>query len=136
MTEALIMSVIDSHPLNMGVPGRDWVADPDNIAVVEGDDFTLFEGIGEGHYEIHVVYNSSRGRAAIDRVTEALDQVFHKHRASVVFGLIPRGRKDVEMLARWTGFRFLSPMFTPYGWCEKVVMTRYDWMKDRRNGVR
>lgn len=102
-----IIKAIDTAELNRGLRGADWVADPDNIAFVEGDDVILFERDADGIYEIHVLL-ASRGKAAIESVKHALGMMFRDRGAEVIFGMVPEHRRDVMMMARWCGLKHVS----------------------------
>lgn len=102
-----VINAIDTAELNRGLRGADWVADPGNIAFVEGDDVILFDRDADGIYEIHVLL-ASRGKAAIECVKRALGMMFRDRGAEVIFGMVPEHRRDVMMMARWCGLKHVS----------------------------
>lgn len=126
MLHQTIIDAIDTSPLNRGLSGVDWVTEPGNIAVERGGDITLFDDEGEGAYQMHVLYNS-RGRAAIDAATAAINEIFDSHSAAIVFALIPNFRRDVKLLARWTGLHYYGKRMTADGLCELFGTTKECW---------
>ena len=122
-----IISAIETSPLNRGLRGADWLASTGNIPVTfENGDIVLFDDEGDGDYEIHVLFKS-RGREAIDHVRSALKTMFDEHGAIVIFGMVPVTRRDVKLLARWTGFKSAGTRWTPDGSCELFVLSKSMW---------
>lgn len=101
---AIITKAIDTAELNRGLRGADWVAEPGNIAFVEGDDVILFDRDSDGIFEIHVLL-ASRGKAAIENVKRALGMMFRDKGAKVIFGMVPEHRRNVALMARWCGLK-------------------------------
>ena len=125
-----IIEVIDTSPLNRGLRGVDWLADNRNIPVVVDEDVTLFDYESAGMYQVHVLYKS-RGRQAIDRAKEAFAEMFTKHNASVIIGLVPDFRRDVKLVARWTGGKNTGLVETEHGPCEVYVWTDEMWKRQQ-----
>ena len=105
MNAAAIIHTIDTSLMNRGLKGRDWLADSRNIAIVDGDDLTLFDYEAPGIYQIHLLFGSSRGRAAVEQVKAATVAMFSDHGAQVLFGLVPDVRRDVKLIGRLAGWR-------------------------------
>lgn len=108
----------------------DWVNDPRNIPIVEGDDITLFDFEDTGLYQIHFLYES-RGRKAIDAAKQAIDRIFEFHGAKGIFGIVPNFRRDVKLLARWTGMKYAGKRSTDCGPCELFILSRDMWKRQR-----
>ena len=106
----------------------DWVNDPRNIPIVEGDDIALFDYEDFGIYQVHVLYES-RGRAAIDFTKRAFARMFEDHGAQAIFGLVPDFRRDVKLLARWTGMKYVGKRSTDCGLCELFVLAKDMWKR-------
>lgn len=115
-----VIEAIDTAPLNRGLAGIDWIADPRNVAHVEGDDIVLFDYESPGLYQIHVLLNSARGKDAISCIKRALGGIFD-HGAETVFGMVPEFRRDVKLMARWVGMEFCGKRVTADGVCELFV---------------
>lgn len=130
----IIAEAIDTAPHNRGLKGADWLARPGNVAITfDGGDVILFDDEGDGTFQVHVLLRS-RGREAIARVREAFRRMFVDHDCSLIFGMVPAGRGDVKMMARWTGMRsagaryaseiFGGPADTKY---ELFVLSKIQW---------
>lgn len=123
----IIAAAIDTAPLNRGLKGADWLAQPGNIPVTFANgDVVLFDDEGDGVYQIHVLF-VSRGRVAIELAREAIRRMFTEHGANLIFGLVPDFRRDVKLLARWTGMRSAGVRWTPEGSCELFVLSKSQW---------
>lgn len=123
---AIIATAIDRSPLNRGLRGADWVADPDSIAHVEGADVVLFDRDSDGIFEIHVLL-AARGKAAVECVGRALDMIFKDQGAQLVFGMVPAQRRDVMMMARWCGLQFIKSLIYRGDAVELFELTREQW---------
>ncbi len=127
-TDNLIISAIDGSSLNQGLRGVDWLAREGNIPIVVGEDVTLFDDEGDSVYQIHVLF-VSRGRAAVASAKESFRQMFENYGAELIFALVPDFRRDVKLLARWTGFKFIGKRDTLGGLCELFVLSKEMWSK-------
>lgn len=121
--EAAIINVIDASPLNRGLSGRDWLDHEGNVPIVDGDDVALFDDEGDCVYEMHVLF-ASRGRAAVNAAKAAINRMFEDYGAEVIFALVPDARRDVKMLARWTGLKFIGSRLTSNGYCDLFVISK------------
>lgn len=126
----IVAQAINTAPGNRGVDGAAWLASEGNIALTFDDDVMLFEDCGDCTYEMHVLFKS-RGRQAIERVKKAISTMFEQHGAEVLFGLVPDDRRDVKMLARWTGCKSAGKRRTSEGVCELFVQSNLMHYKDR-----
>lgn len=130
MIQQSVISAINESPLNRGLDGLDWVRDPRNIPIVEGDDIALFDFEEPGVYEVHFLYES-RGRKAIDFTKEAFRRMFDDHGAAMIFGLVPDFRRDVKLMARWAGGKYVGKRATEFGPCEVYVLSRDMWTRQQ-----
>jgi len=126
MFQQSVISAIDQSPLNRGLEGVEWVSDPRNIPIVEDDDIALFDFEQSGVYQVHFLYKS-RGKAAINFTKEAFKRMFEDHGASMIFGLVPDHRRDVKLMARWTGGKYVGKRMTDEGLCEVFVLSKDMW---------
>lgn len=126
MSDQSIIQAIQDSPLNRGLLGADWLASPGNIAIEVGDDVALFDAEGSGVYEMHVLF-LSRGRAAIDAAKEAIRRMFADHGADLIFGMVPCFRREVKLLARWSGLMPAGIRSTSEGLCELFVLSKEMW---------
>lgn len=122
-----IIEAIETAPLNRGLKGADWLARPGNTALTfDNGDVVLFDDEGEGIYSIHVLFKG-RGRTAINHAREAISQMFNGHGATLIMGMVPAFRRDVKLLARWTGMRLVGMRSTSNGPCELFVLSKAQW---------
>lgn len=122
-----IAEAIDTAPLNRGLVGTDWLAHPGNVPVTfENGDIVLFDNEGDGVFSIHVLFQG-RGRTAIEHAREAIGRMFSEHGATLIMGLVPDFRRDVKLLARWTGMRSCGIRQTRFGPCELFVLSKFQW---------
>jgi hypothetical protein len=126
--ESAIITAIDTSPLNRGLSGAAWIEREGNVPIVVGQDIALFDDEGDGKYQIHVLF-VSRGKAAVASVRESFRQMFENYGAELVFGLVPNFRRDVKMLARWVGMKFVRMRETSDGPCELFVLSKEMWSR-------
>lgn len=127
LPQHIIAQAIDTAPLNRGLKGADWVAHPGNIAITfDNGDIVLFDDELEGTYQVHFLFQS-RGRKAIEHARESFRRMFVDHKANLIFGLVPDFRRDVKMMARWTGGRSAGMRQTVDGPCELFVLSKFLW---------
>lgn len=122
-----IIEAIETAPLNRGLKGADWLARPGNIAITfDNGDVVLFDDEGDGIHSIHVLFNG-RGRTAIEHARKAIARMFEGHDAALIMGMVPVFRRDVKLLARWTGMRSAGIRSTSHGPCELFVLSKAQW---------
>ena len=123
---AIIAKAIDESPLNRGLRGADWVRDTSNIPFVEGKDVILFDRDSDGIYEIHVLL-IARGRAAVDCIQRAFAMMFREKGTAVIFGMVPDFRRDVKIMVRLCGMKFLHKLNHRGDDVELFELTREQW---------
>lgn len=126
----LIISAIDTSPLNRGLRGVDWLANEHNVPIVQDSDVALFDYESNGIYQVHFLF-SSRGRKAIDRAKAAFTLMFDRYGADLIMGMVPEMRRDVKLLARWAGGKFVGKRETVNGPCELFILSREMWSNSR-----
>lgn len=124
--ETTIIQAIDASPLNRGLAGADWLAVESNVPIVIGNDVALFDAEGDSIYQVHFLF-ASRGRAAVASAKESFHQMFERYGADLIFGLVPDFRRDVKMLARWAGGKYVGKRITAEGVCELFVLSKEMW---------
>ncbi len=129
----IVAEAIDTAPLNRGLKGADWLATLGNIPITfDNGDVVLFDDEGDGIYSIHVLFKG-RGRTAIQHAKEAIGRMFAEHGAKLIIGMVPAFRRDVKLLARWTGMRSAGPRYgpegvgLPYVEFELFVLSKFQW---------
>lgn len=119
-----VAAAIDSSPLNRGLKGAEWVANPENVAVTFPDGgLVLFDAEGGRMYEAHVLLKA-RGAEAIRQGKAACAEMFEKHGAEVLLGLTPDFLKAARFFARKVGFQSLGMVETAEGPCEVFQMIK------------
>lgn len=133
LSNKIIAEAIDTAPLNRGLKGADWLAHEGNVPVTfDNGDVVLFDNEGGGIYAIHVLFKG-RGRTAIEHAREAIGRMFAEHGAALIMGMVPDFRRDVKLLARWTGMHSAGPRFAPEGVgmpyveFELFVLSKFQW---------
>lgn len=91
----------------------EWLSDPRNVAIHEGDDLALFDYNGTGIYEIHLFFRS-RGKEAVAAAKSVTRQMFDRG-AGMIVASIPAINRKACVVARMTGYHFLETRETPYG---------------------
>lgn len=133
LPKKFIAEAIDTAPLNRGLKGAEWLAREGNVPITfNNGDVVLFDNEGNGIYAIHVLFKG-RGRTAIEHAREAIRIMFAEHGATLIMGLVPDFRRDVKMLARWTGMRSAGARWAPEGMglpqtkFELFVLSKIQW---------
>jgi len=108
---------------------QEWVDDPKNICVVEGDNVALFDYKSPGTYWGHYFYKSAKGREAIKLSGLILKHIFHKYPIKTLLGLTPEVNKPARWLSRQIGMNSLGLVETLNGQCELFFLDKdtYLW---------
>jgi hypothetical protein len=93
-----------------------WLADPRNIALIEGDNVALFSWRWIGIYEAHVLF-TARGQAALAIGREWLSAMFGGG-AQMILAVVPEERRRAAWFARKLGFGFRGRLETIEGLSE------------------
>lgn len=118
-----IIHAIDHHPLQRGLKGIDWVSDPRNIAVYEGDDLALFDYEGPGFYQGHFLFQS-RGKEAVEVTKILCKRMFAETDAVLLMGLVPVKYRKAGVIARMAGFKLMGKQHTEHGQVFVYLMAR------------
>lgn len=125
MTPQEIALVINESPLNRGMDGAAWLAQKGNVAFVsERGDIVLFERSTDGVFEFHWLRSQAAAKETREFTIWAADQMFLDHGAQLLFGLVPKARRDSAMMARIIGAKCLGDTVTPHGVCSVFTLTR------------
>lgn len=101
-----------------------WLADEDNIALIDGEDVALFEYVRDGVYFGHYFFKS-RGKDAVTTAQRFLKEAFAK--MEVIQGLTPLTHLGARWLNKRLGFKSYGVIKTPTGPCELLIMTKDEW---------
>jgi hypothetical protein len=55
--------------------------------------------------------------------------MFENYGADLIFGLVPIDRREVKLLVRWAGGKYVRTRQTPEGLCELFVLSKEMWSK-------
>lgn len=125
MTPQQISSLIDNSPMNRGISGVEWIADPENfVCVSDGGSVVMFQYEAPGVYQFHWIDTQARGRKAIDDAKAAIEYALTDKGAHLLYGLVSTARRDVLLMARWIGSTFVRNVQTPHGECALFTKTR------------
>lgn len=125
---AIIISAIDRSPYNRGLSGAEWLAIAGNQPFAfENGDVILFEDTGDRIFHVHYLFDKARGREALKQARAAFKVMFEKHKARALAGLTPLDNRAARMFNRLVGGKSIGIVETPFGPCEKFVMTRQMW---------
>ena len=109
---ARIIHEIDTSPLNRGLRGIDWVRNPMNVAITEGDDLALFDYIEPGVYEGHFFFQS-RGKEAVEATRIITARMLET--AHLIIGRVPLINRKAGVIARSAGYHYVGISHTEHG---------------------
>lgn len=95
-----------------------WLANQKNYALIEEDNIAFAEYKKEGVYEMHLCFNSARGKAALLLVEKMLQKFATERDVSVMVGLIHKDNRKTNALVRRLGFTSAGLVETSNGSCE------------------
>lgn len=124
--QSAIIKAIDESPLNRGLRGVDWIANPENVALRLGDNIALFDAEDDGIFQVHFLFNSP-GREALRFARETFRKMFVEYGAKLIFGLVPEFLRQAKIFARWAGGKLVGVRDTPHGPCELYVLSKDMW---------
>jgi hypothetical protein len=107
---------------------EDWMDHPKNIAIVNGDDLSIFTYERPGVYTGHFFY-TSRGKEALRSAKTILAEVF-QYDVTLLMGLTPADKLGAKWLARKIGFKSHGDVETPQGVCELFILTRKEYEEE------
>ena len=114
----------------VGFDPPDWLKNTDNVALVKGEDVSLFErqyALGSdvvcGHY-----FFFSRGKEACNTAKEMLKEIFTgPYNVQRIVGLTPVDHRAALWMNRQLGFKSYGQIDTAAGPCEFVLLTKEEW---------
>ena len=122
-----IIRAIDVSPMNRGLRGSDWLQTPGNIPIsFDSGNLALFDHCQDHDYEMHLLFSVGK-RQGIADVQSAYRQMFEKHGAQLLYGLIPNELPAVKLFMRWTGAKSAGIRDTSNGPCELFILSKEMW---------
>lgn len=116
--------------LGEGFNSARWLQNPENIALMSGNDVALFEGCAPGIFECHWVF-TSRGKAALEKARLVIRKMFSNHGAEKIWGFTPEHHKAARIfnrkLCREIGGGSKGMFNTDNGWQELFILEKSDW---------
>lgn len=109
---SLLASNVPPEWRHLHFSATEWLSNPENVALGEGPDLSMFEALGGGVFMGHIWF-SSRGRTALERAKAMLNAMFSDYGAQVIRGETPK--REVALFVRKLGFRFDGEADRPIG---------------------
>lgn len=130
MKEALSRAPSD---MNQGINYEDWLAHPNNIMLVEGEDIGLvvhnYPGVCTGHW-----FYKSRGRDALRCGERMIDHLFDKYGMKAIRGITRVDLKAARWAARQVGFTSYGILEMDDGEYELFCLTKDEFYKHLNKG--
>lgn len=102
-----------------------WIKeDPENFVVRYKNSLALFEKISDRVYRGHYAFKTARGKKAVEHGTKILNIVFNNKGVEAVVGMVPEGRKHVEVMSRLLKFKYQETFNTPKGSVRMYCLTK------------
>ena len=114
MTADEISVLIDTSPMNRGMVGAEWMADPRNIAIESHGNVMLFEFHADGIYEFHWLSTARSGKRLVEDTREAMRKVFRQG-AVTIYGMIPAEHRSSRVMAHAIGAQSQGKFSTDNG---------------------
>jgi hypothetical protein len=90
--------------LAAGIDLSEFLAEPLNVCLIDGDSGALFAFRGPGIYEVHV-FLKEHGKDAIDLIRAMLDLMREAYGARFFWTMVPEESREVRMFARLVGWK-------------------------------
>jgi len=103
-----------------------WFSNPENYAVIEGENIGFAEFKARGTYWVHFCFHTARGKDAVILTKNMLLNLFNYKNAKVVVGLICVDNRKAIWVARQSGLKSLGKIETENGLCEMFYSTNRD----------
>ena len=122
-----IIEAIDQSPYNRGLDGAAWLREATSHPIVfKNGDVMLFNDLGNRIFDVHFLFDKARGRAALDQAKVGFGTMFQRG-AMALTGLTPIDNRKARLFNRLLGCRSVGIHETPFGACEKFVITCQMW---------
>lgn len=112
---------------------EDWVLNPQNVALTNGQDVALFErqyrlpNTAAGHY-----FFKARGRSAITVGRAFLAEIFNgPYDVEIIVGLTPVEHKAALWMNKRLGFKEHGDVDTDAGLHRFVILTKQEWLQQK-----
>jgi hypothetical protein len=100
-----------------GADFSEFLANPLNVCLVEGNGGAIFAWRGPGVFEVHVFFEQ-RGKDVLELSHRMLAQLRERFGARMFWSAIPVASRHVRMFARWMGWTSHGMAMFPHGECE------------------
>lgn len=126
--DPLVISAIEESPFNRCADVAAWLRDTKTMSFkFSHGDMVLFVDLGEKIFEVHYLFRFARGKDARDQTRIAFASMFDDFSAEKLVGSVPMEARHSRLFTRWLGCKSEGFEETPFGPCEKFVMTRQMW---------
>lgn len=116
--------ITDKYPRYFTFDVEEWFANPNNYAVIDGDNIAFGEYKKPGVYWVHFCFDTARGREAIQLTKEMFEKFCCDCPVKIAVGLIELTNKKARWLIRQVGFKSLGEIMTENGVCEMFYSTK------------
>lgn len=129
--EALAEAMESFKDETLGFDPREWIADPDNIALTDGEgNYNLFQYDTVGVYWAHTYFNTARGREAIKLCKDSLDWAFSVDSPiRVIKGITPLYKQGARWLNRQIGLESHGIIRTKDGVGELFILDKHTYLE-------
>lgn len=117
-------NITDKHPQYFTFDVESWFANPENYALIEGDNIAFGEYKSAGVYWVHFCFDTARGREAIQLTKDMFEEFCRACPVKTAIGLIEVNNRKARWLIRQVGFQSLGEVMTENGLCEMFYSTR------------
>lgn len=101
-----------------------WFANPNNYAIIDGDNVGFGEYKKPGVYWVHFCFDTAKGREAIELTKAMFKKLCDDCPVKIGVGLIALENRKARWLVRQAGFKSLGEIMTENGLCEMFYLTR------------
>lgn len=110
---------------------KGWVANLNNVMIVEGEDVGFFTYEYPGVYNAHY-FMVTRGRDVIPIANQAFEMMFNAYGAETLRGLTKKSLRAACWMARQIGFKSYGTIIYPDGEYELFFVTKEEFNMKRK----
>jgi hypothetical protein len=107
--------VVEKYPKYFTFDIDEWLNNPLNYALIDGDNIAFAEYKKEGVYWVHFCFDTARGREAISLANKMKDAFCRNFNNPVLIGLVAAENKPAVFVTKKMGFRHLDFVTTEHG---------------------
>jgi hypothetical protein len=119
-----VRGIIQNHPDYFDVDLTEWLANPLNLALQEGQNIAFAEFKSPGVYWVHFCFDEARGRRAIELTQKMFSEFCRLRPVQTAIGMIALENRKARWLIRQVGFTSLGEVDGPAGPSEMFYATK------------